>query len=220
MSKQNYDQPNDLIEEYDDIDHSGDPMAEPTKEREVRKSRRLRRREKQERKEQRRIEREKAQIRAEVIAELRAEGKIDQHGILIEISRPEGDDEQEEESRPERRPSRFSVWLMTILSGNILTRAEARRAYPYLLFVAFLAFIYIGNIFRTQQLHRKHEQLAVEVKELRAKSMTLAVEKMSATRQSNILDQIERRNLELKESLIPNRVIPRNSKARERTERE
>lgn len=116
--------------------------------------------------------------------------------------------EQEDAEEPRRR-SRFTEGLMALLSGNILSRSEVSRTYPYLVFVAFLAFLYIGNIFSMQHLHRQHTILTREVRELRTKSMTIASQRMQATRQSNIVREIERRGLPLRESLTPNRVIPK-----------
>ena len=124
------------------------------------------------------------------------------------MSERESEDQTEEPEAPApRKRSPFSRYLMTVLSGNILSRAEVRRVYPYLLFVAFLMLLYISNVFRMQQLYRRHDRLAKEVKELRAKSMTIASEKMSATRQSRILEQVKERGIPLRESLTPNKVI-------------
>lgn len=99
--------------------------------------------------------------------------------------------------------------IASVLSGNILSKSEVRRAYPYMIFVACLMFLYIANIFYTQSVYREHSALTEEVKELRAKSMTIASDKMRATRQSNIMVELERRGIPLKESLTPNKVIPR-----------
>jgi hypothetical protein len=98
--------------------------------------------------------------------------------------------------------------LVSVLSGNILSRSEVTRAYPYMIFVACLMFLYIANIFRTQYIYREHARLTEQVKELRAKSMTIASDKMRATRQSNIMVELERRGIPLRESLTPNKVIP------------
>lgn len=98
--------------------------------------------------------------------------------------------------------------LASVLSGNILSKSEVRRAYPYMIFVACLMFLYIANVFRTQYIYRQHATLTEQVKELRAKSMTIASERMRATQQSNIMIELERRGIPLKESLTPNKVIP------------
>lgn len=98
--------------------------------------------------------------------------------------------------------------LMSVLSGNILSKSEVTRAYPYMIFVACLMFLYIANVFRTQYTYREHARLTEQVKELRAKSMTIASDKMRATRQSNIMVELRRRGIPLRESLAPNKVIP------------
>ena len=108
-----------------------------------------------------------------------------------------------------RPRSRIAEFLLSIVSGNFLSRAEVRKTYPYLLFIAFLMLLYISNIFRMQQLYRRHERLTVQVRELRAKSLSLASQKMNATRQSRVLEELQQRGIPLHESLAPNRVIPK-----------
>lgn len=117
-------------------------------------------------------------------------------------------DEESQEQQEPRRRSKLAEALTGLMTGNILSQKEVTKTYPYLVFVAFLAFLYIGNIFSMQRLHRQQAALAREVRELRTKSMTIASECMQATRQSNIIREIERRGIPLKESLEPNRVIP------------
>lgn len=111
------------------------------------------------------------------------------------------------EDEPRRR-SKLEEAIKAFMTGNILSSAGVIRTYPYLVFIAFLAFLYIGNIFSMQRLHRQQTALTREVRELRTKSMTIASECMQATRQSNIIREIEKRGIPLKESLEPNRVIP------------
>lgn len=216
----------DPYDRYRGEDLSDDPMLADEKKKKKRLSRR----------EERELERRRAEkeaLRAEILAELEAERSGGTDGYATkgaprygDESRPgygqgageeyPGDDtdgqygyDPGEEEGGEKRPSRFSSFLMSFVSGNILSRQEVRRVYPYLLFIAFLAFVYIGNVFRMQSLYRRHDRLTEEVRELRAKSMTIASEKMRATRQSNIIREIERRGLPLKESLTPNRTIQR-----------
>lgn len=188
----------DRYGDYPGPDLSGDPMLsddkKPKKKKESRK-------EKKARLEQERLEAEREAIRAELLAEMKAGGS----GAAGSTSLPE--DGENDGNGDTGKRSRFGEYLMSVLSGNILSRSEVRKIYPYLLFIAFLAFLYIGNVFRMQRLHRKHDRLTVEVRELRAKSMTIAAVKMNATRQSNIIKEIGRRGLPLKESLTPNKVI-------------
>lgn len=208
----------DAYEEYDDgQDLSGDPMASEEK----RKGWLGRRRERKERMRQEQKERERAALKAEILAEIKAERAAEREaaGLPAEggeasdaagsrggYADPESDPMADQSEEPRRR-SKFSAYLMTVLSGNILSKAEVRKVYPYLLLLVFLMFLYIGNVFRMQQLHRTHGRLTREVAELRAKSMTIASQKMRATRQSSIMQEIARRGIPLEESLAPNKVI-------------
>jgi hypothetical protein len=113
--------------------------------------------------------------------------------------------EAAEPAKPHRQTA-----LGALLSGNILSRSEVRRAYPYMIFVVAFMFFYISNAFRTQRVYREHAALTEQVKALRSRSMTIASEKMQTTRQSNIIEELERRGIPLRESLTPNKVIPRD----------
>ncbi len=110
-------------------------------------------------------------------------------------------------AKPPKKENTFA----SLLSGNILSRSEVRRAYPYMIFVAALMFFYIANAFRTHHIYREHAALMEQVKELRSKSMTITSEKMQATRQSRIIMELERRRIPLRESLTPNKVIPKDN---------
>lgn len=121
----------------------------------------------------------------------------------------EGATQQVQEDNPEAgNKKRASDTIASVLSGNILSKSEVTRAYPYMIFIACLMFLYIANVFRTQYIYREHARLTEQVKELRAKSMTIASDKMQFTRQSNIMVELERRGIPLRESLAPNKVIP------------
>lgn len=94
-----------------------------------------------------------------------------------------------------------------IISGNILTREAVQRRYPYMLFVAALAILYIYNVFYMQQLYRRQARLTREVKELRTEAMALSSARMQATRQSSIVREVKARGLGLEESVTPVKVI-------------
>lgn len=107
-----------------------------------------------------------------------------------------------------RRPSsRIKRQVGALLSGSILSKAEVRKFYPYMLLLAFLMLLYIANVFKMQQLHKQHDRLAAEVKELRAKSLTLSSIRMNATRQSEILKELKNRGIDLEESVTPPKII-------------
>lgn len=104
-------------------------------------------------------------------------------------------------------PSRFERYVKQILSGSILTNAEVQKHYPYILFMVLLAFLYIANGFHMQKLHRQHDRLTAQVKELRARSLTLSSQRMIATRQSEIIRAVEERGIPLEELLAPPKII-------------
>ncbi len=112
---------------------------------------------------------------------------------------------EKEDMRSE--PSKLSQYINWILSGNILSKAEVRKQYPYIAFMALLTFIYITNIFNNQKLYRRQDRLTTQVKELRSKSLTLSSIRMSSTRQSAILKELRERGIPLRESLSPPTVV-------------
>ena len=104
-------------------------------------------------------------------------------------------------------PSWFERNLAQGLSGSILTRVEVRRMYPYVLFIVVLMFLYIANGYHIQKLHRRHDRLTEQVKELRSRSLTISSIRMTQPRQSEIIKQLEERGNPLEESLNPPKII-------------
>ena len=111
---------------------------------------------------------------------------------------------------PHRRDSRSRRRVpcrVRVISGSILADAEVQKHYPYVLFMAVLMFLYIANGFHTQKLHRQHERLTARVKELRAQSLTISSQRMIATRQSEIIRELEERGIPLDELVSPPKII-------------
>ncbi len=123
----------------------------------------------------------------------------------------DGQADQPEVAQPRPEVPRKQTTLASLLSGGILARVGMRRAYPYIIFLVVLMFLYIANAFRSQRIYRERAALTEQVKELRAKSMTIASEKMQATLQTSIMTELQRRGIPLRESLTPNKVIPHDN---------
>ena len=102
---------------------------------------------------------------------------------------------------------KFIVWTKNVLTGDILSKSEVKRHYPYVVFLLVLALLYITHVFSVQELHREHSRLTKEVKDLRAKSLTMTSYRMQSTRYSNIIKRLNDKGSELEESLTPNVVI-------------
>lgn len=120
----------------------------------------------------------------------------------------ENDEEPDEAPQPAapRRSALRRAWNNAI-SGNFLGRDGVRRSYAFMGLVAVLIVIYIANVFNTQKLYRYHDKLVKDIRALRTESLSTASERMRATRQSNIVAEIERRGIPVKESPVPVRVI-------------
>lgn len=119
----------------------------------------------------------------------------------------ENDTASASDSPKVKGPSWFERNLAQVLSGSILTRVEVRRMYPYVLFIVVLMFLYIANGYHIQKLHRRHDRLTEQVKELRSRSLTISSIRMTQTRQSEIIKQLEERGIPLEESLTPPKII-------------
>jgi cell division protein FtsL len=89
------------------------------------------------------------------------------------------------------------------LTGRILSKERMAGQLPFIVFLGFLAFIYIANRFHAERLVRKNMELQQEVKELRAESITTASELMFLSRQSQLFKMIQSEGLSLKESVVP-----------------
>lgn len=87
--------------------------------------------------------------------------------------------------------------------GSFLMRAEVRRQYPYVLFMALLCFCISPTGFVFRSCSRRHDRLTEQVKELRARSLTVSSLRMISTRQSEIIRELELRGIPLEESLSP-----------------
>jgi hypothetical protein len=78
---------------------------------------------------------------------------------------------------------------------------------PYIIFLAILAIIYIGNRYHAEKLVRRSGELQAELKELRAEAVTVSAELMHLSRQSEVLKLLRNNNMDLVESLDPPRRI-------------
>lgn len=101
------------------------------------------------------------------------------------------------------------VGIRNIINGNILNRENVSTQIPYILFLATLAILYIGNRYNHEKLIRNEQALQVEVKNLRAESITTASELMFISKQSQVARLVKERNMGLEESLVPPKKIIR-----------
>jgi len=93
----------------------------------------------------------------------------------------------------------------SILGGSFLTNEKTSKNFPFLLFLAFLGIIYIGNSFYAEKNNRKIEQMHKELRELRYKHISIKAKLMQKTRQSKVAAALEKKGI--KESTVPPKKI-------------
>jgi hypothetical protein len=97
--------------------------------------------------------------------------------------------------------------IRSILNGNVLNKESVTSQIPYIFFLAFLAIIYIANRYRYEKLVREGQALQVEVKNLRAESITTASQLMFISTQSQVSRLVQEKGLGLEESVVPPKKI-------------
>jgi len=91
--------------------------------------------------------------------------------------------------------------LGAILGGGFLTNERTAKNLPFLLFLAFLGIIYIGNSYTAEKKIRRIEKLQKELKELRYDHIYTKSKLMSKSRQSEVAESLEKDGI--KESRVP-----------------
>jgi hypothetical protein len=112
-----------------------------------------------------------------------------------------------DEQQSPKPKDKKGVKVKDFLSGNILTHENISAQLPYVLFLAFLAVVYIANHYRYDRLMREDQKVKTELKNLRAESITTAAELMFISKQSEVVKLVEEKGLELKESTVPPKKI-------------
>ena len=98
------------------------------------------------------------------------------------------------------------------INGTVLTRETVIKQLPYIIFIVFLAILYIANRYHAEKIVRETVLLQNEVKELRAEAITTSAELMSKSRQSEVVKMVEEQDLGLKELLDPPEKVVLNKK--------
>jgi hypothetical protein len=102
--------------------------------------------------------------------------------------------------------------LKDFLDGTLLTRENVVRQLPFVLFLTFLAVIYIGNRYHAEKVIRRTLALQSDLKELRSEEITKASALMYLSKQSEVARMVDNKGLELKESTQPPKKIKASRK--------
>lgn len=105
------------------------------------------------------------------------------------------------ENNTKKNKGKTARSLQSILGGGFLANKKTAENLPFLLFLALLAVIYIGNSYYAEKNIRKIERLQKELKELRYEHIHTKSKLMSKSRMSEVADGLSEEGI--KESRTP-----------------
>ena len=111
--------------------------------------------------------------------------------------------EKEAESPEQSQSSIFRG----IIDGSLLTRKKVVQQLPFIFFLVFLSLIYISNIYHAETLRNRIEVLRETTNELRSQAIFVSSELMKLSRQTEVAEEMEKKGLDLKESVQPPKKI-------------
>ena len=101
----------------------------------------------------------------------------------------------------EEKERAFSI--RDLLDGNVLTRKSVMKQARFILLLVMVAFASITNRNHAEKTVIRLNQLQGDVKELRAKSITISSDLVRISRQSEVVRLVNRYELGLEENLEP-----------------
>ena len=117
--------------------------------------------------------------------------------------------EQQEREEAETRASRHK-WLRSIgllLTGEILVRENVARFYSYASYIALMFFLSIVTLFAGLRVETKCNRLEREVELLHERSIRFKEQRYQKSSHSAIVEELERRGIELYDPLTPTNII-------------
>ncbi len=100
-----------------------------------------------------------------------------------------------------RKKGVLAKGLSSVFSGSFLTNESSLKHLPFVLFLSFVALIYIGYNYYADDNIRLENKLNKELKEFRSEYISTKSELMFASKQSEVAKSAEQ--LDLKEPLVP-----------------
>lgn len=106
------------------------------------------------------------------------------------------------EEKQERKDQKFGS-IKDLLDGSLIANDFVAKQLPYIVFVVFLAFVYIANRYHAEKVVRANIELTQKISDLRSEAITTSSELMLISKQSEVARLVEKRGLGLKESIVP-----------------
>ena len=108
-------------------------------------------------------------------------------------------------AKPEKKLSKISSSLISVVSGNFLTKDKTVKLLPFFLFLSFMAMGYIANGYYAEEKIRKLNSITNELKELRSEYITIKSDLMFVSKQSEVARASE--SMGIRESVVPPKKI-------------
>ena len=110
-----------------------------------------------------------------------------------------------------REEKKFSA--KNLIDGSVLTRNGVVNQVPFIIFLAFLAILYIANRYHAERVVRETVKIQREVEELRFESITTASDLMFISKQSEVARMVQEKKLGLEELVEPpSKIVIENEK--------
>jgi hypothetical protein len=103
-----------------------------------------------------------------------------------------------------------SLSFRDLLDGNVLTRKAVLKQSRFILLLVLIAFLSIANRNHAEKTVIHLNRLQSDVKELRARSISTSSELVRISRQSEVLDLVNKYELGLEENLEPPKKLIQN----------
>lgn len=109
---------------------------------------------------------------------------------------------QEAEEQNIKQPGKKS-FFKELLSGSMVSEKLILNNLGYVLFLTFLAVIYISNRYNAEKIIRETTKLQSEVKNLKAEALSTSSKLMNISRQSKVYNMVKEKWLGLEELKTP-----------------
>lgn len=107
----------------------------------------------------------------------------------------------EDNPAPAQKPNTVLKGIAQVIDGSFLSRQNVVRQLPFVLFITFLAVLYIANAYYAERNIRQANKVGKEIEQLRGEYLTTQAKVSEKTRISNISTEAEK--LGLKPSVNP-----------------
>jgi len=100
-----------------------------------------------------------------------------------------------------------SSTVRDVLNGNILTKRFFQKQYGLLIMIAVLAFAYVDNRYYCETQLAKSIDLKKQIQDIKYESLTISADLIKISRQSNVLNMVNERGINLIQTTTPPIVI-------------